>query len=845
MAPATAPAAGMGKGKRKRPLSEDDVYLLLHRFVPLPFSTPLVRLWPRVLARRAIHRRYAPATILTALQEVAQHAEGRRIDWKALVGKSATGITSAREYQMLWRHFAYQHELAESVDAGASPLGDDSDLECELEPVPNPSKEALSEASSLAKILISGSSREQASGHRVNLEAPAQNSPNEKIVRIPSDKQLAQSQRVTNVTGPVSNSKQVSQIGPSPDPLDANGASKKKKKIKAWSKEEDADLAAGVQKYGEGNWEVILDKCNFRTRTSEQLSQLLGQYYDALFPHPSYGDPLLTLWLCKIAHAGAQQHSSQHTSTVFGPTMHEMKSIAAPFAAPRQMPVPVPVPMQVPVTMPLPVTVQAQTPLSQGQQAPAQAAPTKASNASNKTRNNSKKQAVPQNPTMVSSSIQAAAIAAGGRIATPIAAANHLKATQSKNAVHIRTRVTASSKSSMSSKGSNMVVETKTQLGGAEHLEPPNTVAPISGPLTTHATQQILDSPEVAAANPPGSSSEEHFTDAKKALSASAVATSCSSGELDDDSTFCIVTMDDLFPEDANQLESADTNEKQPDAVDPKENQQDTVDPKPALGPKAKQSDTVNPKVEGIVDSKDADMLEFDQFVASQGGASMNVDHPDKNNTVKSTPMTQGSAGSQKKQLKLVPAAGISTSICAGASTSGKKSKSPVPHPVTLTPTVSSRVNVSAPATAQNKTIVRKAAASAGQNSLLKKQAPDTKVNQTPNNAAVRVTSIVPANNQASTVVNAAGKANPPGRSQASTAGKANPPGSSQASTLVNGPRKVNLPGKASTLVNGASKANPPGSIQANTVVNIASKANPPGSSQSSKVVKASPPANQ
>jgi hypothetical protein len=38
------------------------------------------------------------------------------------VGKSATGITSAREYQMLWRHFAYGHELAESVDAGSSPL---------------------------------------------------------------------------------------------------------------------------------------------------------------------------------------------------------------------------------------------------------------------------------------------------------------------------------------------------------------------------------------------------------------------------------------------------------------------------------------------------------------------------------------------------------------------------------------------------------------------------------------------------------------------------------------------------------------------------------------------------
>jgi hypothetical protein len=103
------------------------------------------------------------------------------------------------------------------------------------------------------QILRSGSSREQALGHRVNLEASLQNSPNEKIVQVPSDKQLAQNQRITNVTGPVSNLKQASQTGPSPDPSDANGGSKKEKKIKAWSKEEDADLAAGVQKCGEGN----------------------------------------------------------------------------------------------------------------------------------------------------------------------------------------------------------------------------------------------------------------------------------------------------------------------------------------------------------------------------------------------------------------------------------------------------------------------------------------------------------------------------------------------------------------------------------------------------------------
>jgi hypothetical protein len=53
---------------------------------------------------------------------VAQHADGRRIDWRAVVAKSATGITSACEYQMLWRHFAYHHDVNESVDADDQPL---------------------------------------------------------------------------------------------------------------------------------------------------------------------------------------------------------------------------------------------------------------------------------------------------------------------------------------------------------------------------------------------------------------------------------------------------------------------------------------------------------------------------------------------------------------------------------------------------------------------------------------------------------------------------------------------------------------------------------------------------
>jgi hypothetical protein len=625
---------------------------------------------------------------------------------------------------------------------------------------------------------------------------------------------------------------------------------------------------------------------------------LLKHFSVALFPHPSCCDPVIAFWfLFKIVHAGPQ-FSSQHASTVFGTTVPEVKSAAAPFAAPRQASVPVPVPVQMhaSVTMPLPVTVQVQAPLQQGQQAPAQAPPPKAPNASNKTQSNSKKQAVQQN-SVVSSSIQAAAIAAGGRIATPIAAANHLKATQSKNAVHIRTRVTVSSKTSTSCKGPNSVVEPRTQLGGAEHLELPNTVATISAPsiLSTHATQQILD---VSEANPPRASSGAYFVDTKNALSASAVPASCNSEEQDDDSTFCIVTMDDLFPEDANQPESVNPKEKKPEAISSKERHQDSVDLKEkqqgALGPSTKQPDTINLKVEGIVGSKDADMLEFDQYVASQGGVSVNMDYPDTNNTVRSAPTTQGSAGSQKKQLKSVPMAGRSNSVCAGTSTSGKKTKTQVPQPVTLTPTGTPRVNVSAPSTAQNKTVVRKAAASAtagGQNLLIKKQALNTKGNQTPNSVAAGVTSAVPGSSPASTVVNVAGKVNPPGSSPASTvvnvAGKVSPPGSSQASAVVNAAGKVNplgsslartgiiAPGKvnpsgrspastvviapgrvnppgnsqASATVNGASKANPAGSSQTSTLVNGASKVNPLGSSQASKVVsgvsRAKPRASQ
>lgn len=65
--------------------------------------------------------RYTANTVLTLLQEVAQF-EGVKIDWNALVKTTTTGISNAREYQMLWRHLAYRHALLENFEHGAQPL---------------------------------------------------------------------------------------------------------------------------------------------------------------------------------------------------------------------------------------------------------------------------------------------------------------------------------------------------------------------------------------------------------------------------------------------------------------------------------------------------------------------------------------------------------------------------------------------------------------------------------------------------------------------------------------------------------------------------------------------------
>nr|CAB3450009.1 unnamed protein product [Digitaria exilis] len=735
-----APAAVEGKGKRKRPLSEDDVYLLLHRSVLPPSASTTSSSAP-----------YAPGTILTALQEVAQHAEGRRIDWRAVVAKSATGITSAREYQMLWRHFAYNHDLYETVDADDQPLGDDSDLELEPEPVPNPTKEALSEASALAKrwALISkrpGGSAKPASTKHVTVTS----------------------------------------------------SEERKDALKALS------MAVGP-------------------RSSSML------------------------------RPGAHQQGIQNKSTVFAHKIPEVKSAAAPSPA---VALPVPLPVPVPVPLPLPVKVQVKSPLPQGQQAPVQRAPSKSANASNKTR---KKQAAQPNPTIGPSSIQAAALAAGGRIAPASTAASFL--------AQIRSQVTGSSKSSASPKAPSLVVEPGTQPGSTQDLEPLSTSALKSGPsvLTTHATEQVRGGSEVDAAG-------AHSLDTKKTLGTTPVLVSCDSEETEDDSTFCVITIDDLFPEDAKepetvdlkakqpeiadqkakqpveivgqrvkQLETVDPKAKQPETLDHKAKQPETADPKvkqpETVDPKVKQPDTLNPKVE-IVDPKDRDMLEFDQFVASQG--SVNTDQLDKSKNGSNALQAQGLAGSQKKQVKPAPSIGKGNPISSGVPVKGIKS--PAPHLVTPVPAATplgivGTVNANAP----NKTLVRKAATPAPsgvQAPPLKKHAANVKGNQALQPSAAAVGSGVPASSQPSVAVNGAGKANPPSNSaQASTVvnigSKANPPSNGQASAAVNVGSNVNRPssGQASVAVNDANRAaNPVPSSQAGTAASgAANKVNPPG----------------
>jgi len=66
--------------------------------------------------------RYDVATVLTLFQELSHYADDENFNWNELVKKTTTGISTAREYQMLWRHLAYGYSFPEDFEQEVQPM---------------------------------------------------------------------------------------------------------------------------------------------------------------------------------------------------------------------------------------------------------------------------------------------------------------------------------------------------------------------------------------------------------------------------------------------------------------------------------------------------------------------------------------------------------------------------------------------------------------------------------------------------------------------------------------------------------------------------------------------------
>uniref|UniRef100_A0A1J3CHU1 Uncharacterized protein n=1 Tax=Noccaea caerulescens TaxID=107243 RepID=A0A1J3CHU1_NOCCA len=232
--------------KRKEPISEGDIATLLQR--------------------------YDTMTILKLLQEMAYYAEPK-MDWNELVKKTSTGITSAREYQLLWRHLAYRNPLL-PVEDGAQLPDVDSDMECELEASPAVSVDVVSEAMAHVKVIAASYVPSESdipedsmveAPLTINIPFGLQRGPQE-----PSDSYW--SSRGINITFPVSLQKAAD--GPNGNGPASSMAPRKRRK--KWSSEEDDELIAAVKRHGEGSWAVIAKEEFEGERTASQLSQRWG-----------------------------------------------------------------------------------------------------------------------------------------------------------------------------------------------------------------------------------------------------------------------------------------------------------------------------------------------------------------------------------------------------------------------------------------------------------------------------------------------------------------------------------------------------------------------------------------
>ncbi|XP_073042712.1 uncharacterized protein [Primulina eburnea] len=208
----------------------------------------------------ALLERYSVETLLTLLQEVERDA-GDKIDWDELVKNTATGISCAREYQMLWRHLAYGNLLEDQIDSDAEPMDDDSDLEFDMKASPAPTNEESALAEACVKVLIASGSNNSNPPADSTIDAPlAINVRSNKASTASSDSSLlADAIQGTKVTIPVSVQKSTGGLTPS--------------RRSDWSKEEDMKLTASVQKYGEPDWANIAEGDFENGRSASELSK--------------------------------------------------------------------------------------------------------------------------------------------------------------------------------------------------------------------------------------------------------------------------------------------------------------------------------------------------------------------------------------------------------------------------------------------------------------------------------------------------------------------------------------------------------------------------------------------
>ncbi|CAH2047240.1 unnamed protein product [Thlaspi arvense] len=219
----------------------------------------------------ALLQRYDAMTILKLLQEMAYHAKPK-MDWNELVKKTNTGITNAREYQLLWRHLAYRDSLFPMEDNAQLP-DDDSDMECELESSPAVSVDAVAEAVAHVKVIAASYVPSESdipedstveAPLTINIPYGLQKGPQE-----PSDSYW--SSRGMNITFPVSLQKPAE--GQNGNGLASSMAPRKRRK--KWSTEEDEELIAAVKRHGDGNWALMAKEEYEGERTASQLSQVV------------------------------------------------------------------------------------------------------------------------------------------------------------------------------------------------------------------------------------------------------------------------------------------------------------------------------------------------------------------------------------------------------------------------------------------------------------------------------------------------------------------------------------------------------------------------------------------